>query len=236
MRTLLTAGWTRLAVATFEADRHLLTRFLPCHTELNEWNGSCYMSLLGFLFIRPVIAGIPSPFYRCFPEVNLRFYVRHRTRAGWRNAVVFIREIAPSPLVGLAARWLYHENFISLPMKHHFDDDGPERHTEYYWKVKKEWNHLKLVTASVAAEPEPGSLEAFTRDQYYACTKSGQKRTYGFEISHRPWNIYPGLSCSLELDAVSIYGPEFTGYFRQPPCSYFMMDGSGTDISYPSLI
>lgn len=236
MKPLLSAGWTRLAVATFEADKQLLARYLPQHTELNDWNGRYYMSVLGFLFSKPVIAGIPSPFYRCFPEVNLRFYVRQRTNAGWQNAVVFIKEIAPSPLIGLAAQWLYHENFISLPMKHHFSQDGPEQHMEYYWKIKKEWNHLQLVTAATPAEPEPGSLEAFTRDHYHACTLSSAGQSYAFQIEHPPWQIYPGIACSLLLNAAAVYGEQFCDYFQQPPCSYFGMDGSGTDISYPSLI
>ncbi|MET0391985.1 MAG: DUF2071 domain-containing protein [Chitinophagaceae bacterium] len=236
MKPLLTAGWTRLAVATFEADAQLLTRYLPHRTELNDWNGRYYMSLLGFVFSKPVIAGIPSPFYRCFPEVNLRFYIRYRNSAGWQNAVVFIKEIAPSPLIGLAARWLYHENFISLPMKHHFSTDGSQQRIAYYWKIKNEWNHLKLVAAPAPAEPAPGSLEAFARDHYHACTRSSAQRTHAFRIEHQPWQIYPGRSCSLLLDAAAVYGKAFGDYFRQPPCSYFSMDGSGTDISYPSLL
>lgn len=235
MRTLLTADWTNLIVATFETDKKLLEKYLPYNTELNDWNGRYYMSLLGFMFSKPVLAGIPSPFYRSFEEVNLRFYVRYRNKTGWQNAVVFIKEIAPSPVIGLAAKWLYHENFISLPMKHHFSADETQRQTAYYWKIKNRWNYLELTTGLTAVEPQQHSLESFIRDQYYACTKSGQKKTYAFEIEHRRWNIYPGLSFAMLLDAGYIYGKEFSDSF-QKPCSSFLMDGSGTNISYPSLV
>ena len=100
MRSLLTADWTNLLVATFEADKKLPREYIPYKTELNDCNGNYYMSLLGFMFSRPVIAGIPSPFYRCFEEINLRFYVRQKSRYGWRNGVVFINEITPYKLIG----------------------------------------------------------------------------------------------------------------------------------------
>lgn len=235
MRTLLTARWTNLVVATFEADKKLLAKYLPCHTELNDWNGKYYMSLLGFMFSKPVLAGIPAPFYRSFEEVNLRFYVRYRNRTGWKNAVVFIKEIAPSPVIGLAAKWLYHENFISLPMKHHFSRSDAERQTDYYWKINNRWNYLKLTTGLLPVEPGPSSLESFIRDHYWACTKSGQQKTHEFEIRHPHWHIYPGLAFDMLLAARDIYGKEFADSF-QTPCSSFLMDGSGTDISYPSLL
>ena len=104
MKSLLTADWTNLLVATFEADKNLLREYIPYKTELNDWNGKYYMSLLGFMFSRPLIAGIPSPFYRCFEEINLRFYVRYKSRYGWRNGVVFIKEIAPAKLIGLTGQ------------------------------------------------------------------------------------------------------------------------------------
>jgi uncharacterized protein len=236
MRTLLTADWTNLVVATFEADKKLLEKYLPYNTELNDWNGHYYMSLLGFMFSKPIVAGIPAPFYRCFEEVNLRFYIRYRSATGWKNGVVFIKEIAPSRVIGLAARWLYHENFISLPMKHHFAADQSHQETEYYWKIKNEWNYLKLVTTLLPAEPEQSSLESFIRDQYWACTKSGRKKTHEFEIEHPRWNIYPGLSFDMLLNAEAIYGKAFSACFGQKPCSYFLMDGSGTNISYPTLV
>ncbi|MEI9911844.1 MAG: DUF2071 domain-containing protein [Bacteroidota bacterium] len=99
----------RPASGYIEADKSLLQKYIPYKTELNDWNGKYYISLLGFIFNRPVIAGIPSPFYRRFEEINLRFYVRHKTGNEWKNGVVFINEIAPSPIIGLVARWLYHE-------------------------------------------------------------------------------------------------------------------------------
>jgi len=236
MRSLLTAGWTNLLVVTFEADKKLLREYIPYKTELNDWNGKYYMSLLGFMFSRPVIARIPTPIYRCFEEINLRFYVRHKSRYGWRNGVVFIKEIAPYKLVGLAAKWLYLEHFIAIPMKHSFTQNGKEKRAAYYWNTGHAWNHLEMVTAVNPAEPGPYSLESFTRDHYYAYTRQNSTKSRGFEIEHPPWNIYPAISFDMKLDAATIYGEPFVEYFQQTPCSSFLMNGSRTNVSFPVLL
>lgn len=236
MKPLLTAEWTNLVVACFEADKKILAPYIPYKTELNEWNGRYYLSLLGFMFSKPVIAGIPSPIYRRFEEVNLRFYVRYKNRDGWQNAVVFIKEIAPSPLIGYAAKFLYKENFISLPMKHQFDATDAMINTEYYWKYKNDWNYMKLISHAKPSEPEDGSLEKFIRDHFKACTRVSPTKTREFQIEHPHWNIYPGRQFDLHLDVDNIYGKEFSTCFQQKPACSFLMDGSGTNVSYPTKV
>jgi uncharacterized protein len=236
MKTLLTADWTDLLVATFEADKSLLQKYIPYKTELNDWNGKYYMSLLGFIFSRPVIAGIPSPFYRRFEEINLRLYVRCKNGNAWKNGVVFIKEIAPSPIIGLVAKWLYRENFICLPVKHCFTNTDTDRKTEYHWHSGREWNYLKLITTINPVEPGKSSLESFTRDHYYAYTKQSENKTREFEIEHRHWDIYPAISFDMKLDAANIYGKEFADYFQEPPCKSFLMNGSQTKVSFPLLL
>lgn len=236
MRTLLAADWTDLAVITFQADKQLLAPYIPYKTELNDWNGNYYISLLGFMFSNSRIVGISSPFYRNFEEVNLRFYIRYKTKNEWENGVVFIKEIAPSTLIGSVARYLYRENFISLPMKHRFSESTGVRETEYYWKIQKQWNHLKLTTSLQPVEPPLTSLESFIRNQYRACTLHSPQKTKEFRIEHSQWNIYPGLSFNMLLDTEKIYGTRFSSCFRQKPDAYFLMDGSHTKVSYPSLL
>jgi uncharacterized protein YqjF (DUF2071 family) len=137
MRTLLTADWTNLAVVTFETDKKLLAKYIPYKTELNDWNGSYYLSLVGFQFSHPSINGIPMPFYRSFEELNLRFYIRYKSGNEWQKGVVFIKEVAPSPVIGMVARFLYRESFISLPMKHSIENTDTKTHTLLLENEKK---------------------------------------------------------------------------------------------------
>lgn len=235
MKTLLTAEWTNLLVATFETDKTLLKKFLPAKTELSEWKGKYFMSLVGFIFSNPRLLSIPSPFYRKFEEVNLRFYVRHKEKTKWKNGVVFIKEIATSPLIGLVAKWLYHENFISLPLKHNFNTTNTEKGIEYSWKLGNNWNYIKSQT-SLSRSLSNNTIEAFIADHYWAYTKAGDHKTFEFEIEHPPWNIYPSTSFKMNLDAEKIYGSEFAEYFQQDPLTVFLMDGSTTKVSYPKLV
>ena len=74
----LTAEWRRLAIVNYEASPDLLQRFLPRGVELDLWQGRCLVSVVGFQFRDTRLRGIPIPFHRNFPEVNLGFYVRRR--------------------------------------------------------------------------------------------------------------------------------------------------------------
>jgi uncharacterized protein YqjF (DUF2071 family) len=105
----------------FEIDPAILSRRVPPGTELDLWNGRAYVSLIGFRFLQTRLLGIPIPFHRDFSEVNLRFYVRRQTASSWKRGVVFIREIVPVPAVTFVARWVYNENYITLPMRHQIE-------------------------------------------------------------------------------------------------------------------
>ncbi len=236
MKTLLTAHWINLLTATYETNKNFLEKFLPAKTELNDWNGKYFMSLVGFMFLKPAVFGIPSPFYRSFEEINLCFYVRHKERNKWRNGVVFIKEIAPALIIGQTAAWLYKETFISMPMKHAFYEDNEFRNIKYACKTNHEWDHLYLKTTKSDCEPGEGSIESFIRDHYWGYTKAGRDKTLEFQVEHRPWKIFPPQSFEMNLDIKNIYGEEFEEYFVQTPLTSFLMDGSFTKVSWPVLL
>lgn len=231
----LVAYWENLVVATFETDKKLLLPYLPRGTELNAWNGKHCISLVGFQFSRPRFCGIPCPFYRSFSELNLRFYVREKVKTGWLKGIVFIKEIVPSKMVGWIAKWLYHENFASLPITHSIYDNDEGHHIDYHWKLKQQSNYLKLCCDPTPSTPEPTSLPAFIYDHYSAFTKD-KERTYTFDIEHPEWKIYSGRSLALHLDTAALYGEAFVETFNQLPLSSFLLDGSKTNVSSPRLL
>ena len=91
----LTAEWNWLAMLNYEVAPEILTPFVPAGTELEVWQGKHLVSLVGFLFQKTRVGGIPVPFHRNFEEVNLRFYVRRKVNGDWRRGVVFIKELVP---------------------------------------------------------------------------------------------------------------------------------------------
>src|ERR1700741_1211564 len=114
----LTAEWRKLAIANYIIDPQILKPFIPYKTELDLWNGKCYISLVGFRFINTKLRGFTIPFHRHFEEVNLRFYVRYKDSVGWKRGVTFIKEIVPKRALSFVANTLYKEKYITLPTKH----------------------------------------------------------------------------------------------------------------------
>src|SRR5260370_4824395 len=98
----------------YAVDRSLLENHVPHGTELDEFEGRTYLSLVGFEFNRSRILGFSIPFHQRFEEVNLRFYVRRSARRG----VVFIRELVPKCAVAAVARLVFQENYSRASMSH----------------------------------------------------------------------------------------------------------------------
>src|SRR5262245_20887686 len=111
-RDFLTADWRYLVMINYEVDPEILHPYIPGGTELDQWQGRTFVSVVGFLFLRTRVLGLTIPFHHNFEEVNLRFYVRRRAIEGWRRGVVFIREIVPRWAIAAVAREFYNENYV----------------------------------------------------------------------------------------------------------------------------
>ena len=109
----LTAEWKHLAMLNYSIEPSILAPFMPAGTELNTWNGTNYVSIVGFLFANTRLSGYAIPFHRNFEEVNLRFYVRRKTDDGWKRGVVFIKEIVPRSMIALVAQSRRYSNHRS---------------------------------------------------------------------------------------------------------------------------
>ena len=232
-RVLLTANWTNLLIANFETDKRFLEPYVPAGTELNDWNGKYFMSLVGFEFSNPKLFGVPSPFFRSFPELNLRFYVKRKLKNSWRKGVVFIKEIASSKLVGAIAGWLYKENFTAFPLKRNIKLIGDKLNIEYYLIVNNKTNYFTAIASSLPSDYDENTLEGFIRDHYWGYTRVTENSTKEFLVTHRPWNIHAVSSVEIKIDAATLYGDEFDPYFKSSPYNIFLMDGSETKVTGP---
>lgn len=115
----LTATWRKLIMAQYEVPAAVLLPHLPPGLELDTREGRSFVSLVGFLFDRVRILGLPVPFHTQFEEVNLRFYVRRPMPDGTsRRGVVFLSEIVPKPAITLVARGLYGEAYSTAATRH----------------------------------------------------------------------------------------------------------------------
>ena len=104
MKKFLTAQWRDLLMVNYEVDPSLLADRVPLGTTLDLFEGKCFVSLVGFMFLDTRVMDFLIPFHVNFEEVNLRFYVKRETRTEIRRGVVFIKEIVPRGAIAWVAR------------------------------------------------------------------------------------------------------------------------------------
>jgi hypothetical protein len=226
-RTFLTAEWRKLVMANYAVDPALLRPYLPAHTELDAWNGTHYVSLVGFLFRNTKVLGIGFPGHGRFEEFNLRFYVRYRDGDAWKRGVVFVKEIVPKPLITLVANALYKEHYQTLPMRHRWETpgDGTLR-VEYAWQVAGQWDHIR-VTADATGHPlAAGSEEEYITEHFWGYTRLGDRVTSEYEVAHPRWDIHPVRAFDIRCSAATLYGPAFAEPLAADPVSVFLAEGS----------
>jgi len=142
----LTAEWRKLAMANYVVDPSALQPYLPNKTELDLWNDTCYVSLVGFMFLNTKLCGLRIPFHHTFEEVNLRFYVKYKDITGWKRGVVFIKEIVPKPALTFVANTMYGEHYQTLPMSHMIEAKDDRLTVAYRWELQR-WHSLEVTAA-----------------------------------------------------------------------------------------
>lgn len=231
-RVFLTAEWRRLAMLNYEVEKDALTDLVPRGTELDEWNGRAYLSVVGFLFLDTRVLGIPVPFHRDFEEVNLRFYVRRRSPAGWRRGVVFVREFVPRMAIAAVARILYNENYRAVRMAHSPEAyDGNAQDVSYTWELDGRPNHLRLSATGPARPLPPGSHEEFIAEHYWGYSIQRDGSTSEYEVEHPPWTVAEAEQAVLEADVDRVYGSALGSFLRGRPASAFLATGSRISVS-----
>lgn len=228
----LRAQWRDLAMINYAIDPSVLAARVPAGTELDAWNGTTYVSVVGFLFERTRVLGVPIPLHQRFEEVNLRFYVRHRAEEGWRRGVVFVKEIVPRWAVAAVARCLYNERYVSMPMRH----DIAKGSVEYFWRPEERWNRLKVQISGEPAIPSPGSEEEFITEHYWGYSPQKNGGTHEYRVEHPQWPVWNGSAAELDCDVAAIYGPEFVEALSQRPTSMFVAEGSAVTVGFGSKI
>lgn len=223
--SFLNAEWRKLILANYEIDPKILKKYIPAHTELDIWNGCCYVSLVGFMFVNTKMLGMKIPFHINFEEVNLRFYVKHKSKGEYKRGVVFIKEIVPLPAITLVANTLYKEHYQTKPMAHEWSFDDKSQTITYKWKDKT-WQTI-TVKAGLKGQPvKVGSEEEFITEHYWGYTKINEKKTFEYEVTHPTWEAYPVKEYEIKIDFGAVYGRDFEVLNRIEPTSVMLAEGS----------
>lgn len=224
-KKFLSAEWRKLIMANYEADPVALKKYLPAKTELDDWQGKYYVSLVGFMFLNTRVKGITIPFHTNFPEVNLRFYVKHRSGNEWKRGVVFINEFVPKRAITFVANNLFNERYVTYPMKHKWEF-GDKHSIGYYWKNLDQWSKLEAVACKDACELISGSKEEFITEHYWGYSAIDEHKTGEYHVEHPRWSIYAVEQYNIECDFKTLYGNDFEFLNSSQPASVFLAEGS----------
>jgi uncharacterized protein len=235
-QVFLRAKWLNLVMVNYEVNPTLLKKYLPRGTELDFYNGVCYVSVVGFLFKDTKLKGIHVPFHRTFEEINLRFYVRQRENGKWKRGVVFLREIVALPAIAIMANLLYKEHYQTHSTKHVWNLANEEWQVEYYWKLKKNWNHLKVSAESSSHPIGEGSEEEFIAIQNWGYTRVNDQKTSIYQVHHPNWLIHPVRNYEVQCDIENMYGAKFVEPLSQPPKSVFLAEGSDISVMHKTAL
>lgn len=195
--SFLKAEWRKLAIANYVIDQELLKGYIPFGTELDLWNGKCFISLVGFMFVNTRVLGIRVPCHIDFEEVNLRFYVKRFENGEWKRGVVFIKEIVPKTTLAFVANTLYHENYETLPMAHYWTE---EIQVEYSWIKSGFKNTFNITAGKDALEIDANTETEFITEHYWGYAKINKDRTNEYQVTHPKWKVYEVKEYEINVD------------------------------------
>lgn len=234
--SFLRAEWRKLAIANYLVDEKVLSKYLPAGTELDLWNGRCYISLVGFMFVNTKLLGIKIPLHTNFEEVNLRFYVRRFDGGEWKRGVVFVKEIVPKPALTFVANTVYKENYETMPMEHSWSEDEDHRTVEYKWKKNDKWHSIEVKASVDSFKMETGSETEFITEHYWGYAHVNDSKTNEYEVTHPKWEAYDVKSYQIDIDFGAVYGSEFSFLNLEEPASVMLAEGSEITVENKTTI
>ena len=232
MSTFLKAYWKDIVMVNYEVPQELLQPYLPYGTELDDFEGKYYVSLVGFQFLKSSIFGCPIPVFGSFDEVNLRFYVKRTVGVSLRRGVVFISEIVPHKIIAFLANTLYREHYRYAQMKSQFSIIEGVKNIQYQWQKNKVDFSIQASFDSREKPMIQGSHEAFIYDHYYGYTSVQAQETWEYKVNHVQWQTNTNKSCSVLCDFALLYGKAFGFLSTQEPHSVYNAIGSAVSIDW----
>jgi uncharacterized protein YqjF (DUF2071 family) len=229
--TFLRANWENLIMANYEMEPTALEPYLPKGVELDFYNNKTYVSLVGFMFKKTRLFGVPIPFFGSFEEINLRFYVKKIEDRKIKKGVVFINETVPFKIVALLANKLYKEHYISIPTKNSIEI-SEHKHIKYEWNINDKWNSITVKSDTNKYKIEQSTIEEFIFERYFGFTKISASSTQEYKIRHPKWMTHKILDRHIDCDFKSMYGDAFSGLNNQTPDSIILAEGSQVSVDW----
>lgn len=215
----------------------LLEPLVPRGAELDLWNGDAYVSVVGFLFERIRVLGVPVLTHRRFEEVNLRFYVRRATAGEARHGVTFIRELVPRSLIAAAAHLTYNEPYRRVEMFHKLELGPDEKRAAFEWRSGPRYATLWVQGEGPGERLTAGSVEDFLTHREWGYTRQRDGSTVEYRVDHPRWTIWRAADAQCAGPALAAsFGDEFAEVMQRGPQSAWLSDGSAVVVHRPERL
>lgn len=224
--SFLKAELRNLAIANYIVDKDVVTQYIPYGTELDLWQGNCFISLIGFMFKNTRVLGVKIPFHVDFEELNLRFYVKRMEHGEMRRGVVFIKEIVPKKALTFVANTFCSENYETMPMSHKWSENETSRTIEYTWTKSGSKNKLQVISGKESFEMVSGSVTEFLIARHWGYARVTNKITSEYQLTHPKWKVYDVKDYKIEVDFGAVYGKKFDFLNALQPDSVMLDEGS----------
>ncbi len=224
--SFLKAEWRKLAIANYAIDPAVLQKYIPHKTELDIWNNTCYVSLIGFMFKNTKMLGLKIPFHIDFEEVNLRFYVKYVENNQWKRGVVFIKELVPKLALSFVANTFYEEHYQTVPMSHKWELVDENINITYAWKYQNQEQKISVLAENTLHDILPNSETEFITEHYWGYTKVNENKTFEYEVTHPKWQTYKVKNYEINVDFGLVYGDDFKFLNNLKPSSVMLAEGS----------
>lgn len=177
--------WRDVTFAHWPVDASRLRPHLPDGVEVEEFDGSAWISLVGFEMDDLRLAGLPTiPTTGRFPEFNVRTYVTGRQGRG----VWFFSLDTPNLLPTLVARTAFALPYCLAEVR------SVHSGSLHAWSVRRRWPERSEGALSIrVCDPidEPTPLDHFltARWRLYARTRIGA-RLVTAPVRHERWPLH----------------------------------------------
>ena len=223
MKPFLTAEWRNLIILTYSVDPEMLEPYLCEGLIPDTIDNRAFVSLVAFDFLNTKVRGIYVPFHIHFPEINLRFYVRHNDHRG----VVFIKELVPKYCIAKVARRLYNEPYESIKMTSTTKLEEEQLHIEHFFNYGEREHRIKFIAENSPFFPDSDGIESFFKEHEWGFGTDHQGRLSRYKVEHPVWKIYPlKKRFTLDVDFGLIYGNDWKFLNNRIPYSVVLAEGS----------
>jgi len=188
--------WHDLLFAHWPLPVESIRSLVPQPMTLDTYEGKCWIGVIPFRMSGIHRRGFPPlPGLSCFPELNVRTYVKHNGKAG---VYFFSLDAASLPAVW-AARRFYHLPYFHASMTSQASDGSIHYYSRRHGSAAEFRGHY--APSAEARLRDKGTIEHWFTERYCLFT-TFQNQIYRREIHHRSWPLQDA-EAEIEIDTMA---------------------------------